>query len=571
MSDPLLSVVIPVHDAAPWIGELLDSVLDQDVESTEVLVVDDRSSDGTAAIIDTFRARDPRVQYLRSDAPGGAAARNTGAAAARGEYLVFADADDLVPPGAYRAMVGSLEASGSDLVIGDHLKFSPTRTWSPTARWRAFDHALQGTTLAETPALLTGRACWNRLFRRSFWERAALGFPNVGHADDIEPMTRSVVEARAIDVITTCVYLYRERAGGTGGSMSNQVDEIALLDYLREETACAALVSSASTPVVRQQSLLVLDADGWVHLDRYLAEAPSGTALPPSVEQSLGRLLDALDHTVLDDVAAERRGFFALLWAGQPDVASDFAAAMRARESEPGQLLREWVSATAVLLDSVAPAGLDRPALVDDGLLTAFLHTADRIDATGLAPLVDAAERVLRRIPTAPGGSELLEAMRRAVLARDPEAVRLISELRHHAPVVVDQVTPSVDGLRVEGPAPSPPLSSSMRLELRSGDQVRTVDLDTTGPRWLGRITADGGPDTAGRWTVTAGFRLSTVDVEVPVVTARMPLPPLDASHVLQPLSDRRDGWRFLVDRRASRSVLSRFRSAAERLRRPRT
>ncbi len=571
MPGPLLSVVIPVHDAAPWIGELLDSVLDQDVEAMEVLVVDDRSSDGSAAIIDTFRARDARVQRLRSDAPGGAAARNTGAAAARGEYLVFADADDLVPPGAYRAMVGSLEASGSDLVIGDHLKFSPTRTWSPTARWHAFDHAVQGTTLAETPALLTGRACWNRLFRRSFWERAALGFPNVGHADDIEPMTRSVVEARAIDVITTCVYLYRERAGGAGGSMSNQVDEAALLDYLREETACATLVRAASPAVVRQQSLLVLDADGWVHLDRYFASVPSGSPMPGGVEQSLDRLLDELDAAVLDDVAAERRCFFALLWAGQPDAASDFAAAMRARESEPERFLREWVSATAVLLDSVAPAGLDRPALVDDGLLTALLHAADRIDAPGLAPLVAAVERVVRRAPTGPGGSELLGATRRAVLSADPEAVRLISLLRHHAPVVVDQVTPSVDALRVEGPAPSPSLSSSMRLVLRSGDQVRTVDLDGAGPRWLGRIPADGGPDAAGRWTVTAGFRLSTIDVEVPVVTARMPLPPLDARHVLQPLSNRRDGWRFLVDHRAPRSVLSRVRSAAERLRRSRT
>jgi glycosyltransferase involved in cell wall biosynthesis len=84
VSDPLLSVVIPVHDAAPWIGELLDSVLDQDVEAMEVLVVDDRSSDGTAVIIDSFRARDPRVQHLRSDAPGGGGARYTRAAPAPG-------------------------------------------------------------------------------------------------------------------------------------------------------------------------------------------------------------------------------------------------------------------------------------------------------------------------------------------------------------------------------------------------------------------------------------------------------------------------------------------------------
>ena len=79
---------------------------------------------------------------------------------ATGRYLVFADSDDLVPDGAYRAMLDSLESSGSDMAIGDHLKFSATETWSPTKRWYPFDRALIGVAPDEVPELRTEVLAW---------------------------------------------------------------------------------------------------------------------------------------------------------------------------------------------------------------------------------------------------------------------------------------------------------------------------------------------------------------------------------------------------------------------------
>lgn len=565
MPAPLLSVVIPAHDAAEWVEELLDSVLAQDIAAMEVLVVDDRSTDATAELVATVAAKDDRVVLLPSSTPGGAGARNTGAVAARGEYLVFADADDLVPTGSYRAMVDSLERSGADLAVGDHLKFSPNRTWSPTERWHLFDHAAQRTTLAETPALLTGRACWNRVFRKSFWEGAGLAFPDVGHADDIVPMTRSVLLAEAIDVVPVCVYLYRERAGGVDGSMSNRTDERSFIDYLVEETTCASLVATASPAIIRQQSLLVLDADGWVHLDRYLAQLPEGAVVPDHVRHALSGLLDELDASVLDEAAPHRRCLFALVWSGRFDIAAEFVAAFRADPTDPRRLLDGWVAALGALLDAPALVALDRGALATDGMLTAFLHSAEAVPDDELRPLVETAGDVLRRTPAGGDRSELLAAMRRAVLTGDLRAARRVSALRHHAPVVVDRVTPTRDSLLLEGPAPSDRLGDSMRFTARSADEVVAIDLQTGDGRWSGRITADRLPPT--RWTTSVTFAISTIEVEVPLVTARMPLPPLDDEHLLQPLSDRRDGWRFLVDRRSARTLLSRARSFVRRRR----
>ncbi|WIB78906.1 glycosyltransferase family 2 protein [Curtobacterium sp. MCPF17_002] len=570
MRTPLLSVVIPAHDAEPWIGELLESVLEQDVEAMEVIVVDDRSADRTGPLVDAVAAADERVRRVPSRAPGGAAARNTGVAVARGEYLVFADADDVVPSGAYRAMVESLVRSGSDLAIGDHLKFSPNRTWSPTKRWYSFEAALHGTTLRETPALLTGRACWNRVFRRSFWVGEEIHFPEVGHADDIMPMTRAVVRASAIDVVPQCVYLYRERLGGAADSMSNRTDEAALLDYLREELACARLVGATTPELARQQALLVLDADGWVHVDRYFAQLPNGAVVPETVRSAVSALLRELDPTTINDVAAARRCLFALLWTGDYVAAATFAAAVRNREADPAAFLGGWLGAVQVLVESSALPELDPAALVQEGVVTAFLQQAERIGPDALEPLVGDAVRVVESSTGAmPHRSELLEAMYRALVSADADAVHLVSELRAHAPVVVDDVVPDVDSLVVHGPALGESLAGSMRLTLNDGSSSSTTVATTSSGRWSGSITAEG--LDPGRWSVSATFRLSTVDVTVPVVTARMPLPPLRDEFLLQPLSDRRNGWRFLIDRRARRGALERARSIVGRIRRPRS
>ena len=86
-----VSVVIPVHNAAPYIAEALASVYAQDAGPLEVIVVDDGSSDGSLAVAE---AGFPAIRTIRQEQAGIGAARNRGVEAARGEYLAFLDADD---------------------------------------------------------------------------------------------------------------------------------------------------------------------------------------------------------------------------------------------------------------------------------------------------------------------------------------------------------------------------------------------------------------------------------------------------------------------------------------------
>jgi glycosyltransferase involved in cell wall biosynthesis len=104
VSRPLVSVVIPVYNAEPFLRETLDSVLAQDYEPFEVIVVDDGSTDGSGAIARSY----PEVRYLLQENQGPAVARNAGIAAARGEFLAFFDADDVMLPNKLSVQVGYL-------------------------------------------------------------------------------------------------------------------------------------------------------------------------------------------------------------------------------------------------------------------------------------------------------------------------------------------------------------------------------------------------------------------------------------------------------------------------------
>jgi glycosyltransferase involved in cell wall biosynthesis len=113
-----VSVVIPAKNVAAYVGETLASALAQG-EVTEVIVVDDGSTDNTISIVRAIR--DPRLRLMTNDSAGVSAARNLGARHASGEWLLFLDADDRMRPGAVAALLAAARgAPRAVLVYGDY-------------------------------------------------------------------------------------------------------------------------------------------------------------------------------------------------------------------------------------------------------------------------------------------------------------------------------------------------------------------------------------------------------------------------------------------------------------------
>ncbi len=131
MPRPLVSAIIPAYNAAETIGPALDSVGQQVYPNIETIVVDDGSTDNTGEIV---RERYPEVTCVRQDNAGVSAARNTGAAAATGEFLVLLDADDEWDPRYVEHLVGLSELNPDAAVLACNARVSSGKHVFPFCR-----------------------------------------------------------------------------------------------------------------------------------------------------------------------------------------------------------------------------------------------------------------------------------------------------------------------------------------------------------------------------------------------------------------------------------------------------
>jgi glycosyltransferase involved in cell wall biosynthesis len=115
---PRVSVVIPTYNYGHFLGEAIQSVLDQTIQCFEIIIVDDGSTDNTREVVKTYK--DNRIHYLWQENHGVAAAQNTGIKASTGEYVTILGADDTYLPQNLELKVGLLDSQPEiDLVCSD--------------------------------------------------------------------------------------------------------------------------------------------------------------------------------------------------------------------------------------------------------------------------------------------------------------------------------------------------------------------------------------------------------------------------------------------------------------------
>ena len=201
-----VSVVVPVHNAAPYLQACLESLTVQGIKC-ELILVDDGSTDNSAAICRKFLARDGvDVMLVTTACLGVSHARNIGIEHASGEFIAFCDADDMYMPGAIGRMHAALVASADcDIVVGRFCRNAAKGRLQRTFRILPAAEAVEET-LYQRPGY--HESAWGKLYRRSLFVGKE-NFVEGRRYEDLEFCPRVYSRARAVAFTDEDVYFYR--------------------------------------------------------------------------------------------------------------------------------------------------------------------------------------------------------------------------------------------------------------------------------------------------------------------------------------------------------------------------
>lgn len=117
MKEKCISIIVPVYNVEKYIKQCLDSIVHQDYNNIEILVIDDGSEDKTGTICDEYALQDRRIKVVHKKNGGVSSARNAGLKLASGEYIAFVDGDDTVEKNIYSRCMSDFEKNDVDIVV----------------------------------------------------------------------------------------------------------------------------------------------------------------------------------------------------------------------------------------------------------------------------------------------------------------------------------------------------------------------------------------------------------------------------------------------------------------------
>ena len=236
---PAISVIIPIYRVEAYLMACVDSVLRQEYAAMEIILVDDGSPDGCPAICDRYAGQDARIHVLHQENRGLAEARNAGIRVARGDYLVFLDADDYWERNtALSEMAELVKRDRPDVVLFGFRRHNLQTGNDVPLALEAYRGPGQGT--AQKLALLAQRkytnSAWCKLTRRSFLLHEDLFFPKGLRSEDLAWSCKLLCKAGKISLYPHSLLVYQTgRAGSITSTFSVKHYQDILLQ-LREET-----------------------------------------------------------------------------------------------------------------------------------------------------------------------------------------------------------------------------------------------------------------------------------------------------------------------------------------------
>ena len=226
---PLVSVIMPVFNVAPYLDASIMSVLNQSYRNIELIIVNDASTDNGLNIIKMYEAQDSRIKVLNLEfnTLGGAGIpSNVGVNYAKGEYIAYADSDDFLDKFAIEKMVYSALRHKADVIIADFSNFNnetrvietsyDKQNWKDIPLDQVFNPKTQPNIFKLSPVP------WRKLYKTSFLNQNGIRFPEGDYFYEDNPLHWFVLTSAERVVLLDYVVAYHrmEREGQTMGAMN---------------------------------------------------------------------------------------------------------------------------------------------------------------------------------------------------------------------------------------------------------------------------------------------------------------------------------------------------------------
>ncbi len=388
---PELSVIVPAYNVAEYLAETLRSLACQSLDSLEVIIVDDGSTDETSDIADYYADKYPAFHCFHTKNGGPGAARNYGVERSRGKYLAFCDGDDLVPPNAYLHLLKLAKKHGADFAVGGENRFDSAGYTRFPMHEKAFENIVEVPSLKTHPQLIYDTTAHNKLFERSFYLES-LGFPEGVFYEDVLFNIKAYCLARTIAFLDEVVYSYRKRDGAKKSTTQSLNHQQIFHDKLHaiKETDCYLAHIQASPSLLQAWDRHLIDHDFVVFLNLFPGLDDESRR---KIADAARPYLDRVDSTVFRRLKAVNRVKYQLLTEGRMDELVEFITyacdpaqygTLTLKEDESGRLHGAFpfdglTPASTDMTDETRKGGLytrvDSIAATDDGFtISAEVH-----------------------------------------------------------------------------------------------------------------------------------------------------------------------------------------------------
>ena len=212
----LLSIIVPTYNSANYVEDTLKSILKNDRDDFEVVIVDDGSTDNTVNLI-YERFRDKRVKIYQKNHMGPANIKNFAIKQAEGKYITFVDSDDIISQKYASEIFDCIERSLPDLIIFKYYKFNEVIEDSSFVSFGGSNINTMGTMV------------WNKVYAASLLKN--IEFPEGTVFEDVMFSVEALLNAKKVVFLDTSLYFYRQRASSL--TKNNNIPPERHLDILK--------------------------------------------------------------------------------------------------------------------------------------------------------------------------------------------------------------------------------------------------------------------------------------------------------------------------------------------------